>query len=151
MSARGGRAGTYVAGDRLARRHAVGTVPVEVGEPRLTVHVPPIDPLLGGACGDVAAARSAAAVLLEPVHSNGVDLDHARLILTAVQARLERVVLSDLAAALEVLRDPDYQPFAGSPMQFLQYADAELMEMSFDARCAALGACVQALTRTPRD
>lgn len=80
-----------------------------------------------------------------------MDLARARLILTAVildlQARLERVALSDLVAALTVLHDLARPPFADSPMQFLQYASAELVEMSFDARLAALRLCACAVAR----
>lgn len=119
----------------------------------MTVHVPLIDPLFGGACGDVAAARSAASVLLDPIRSKGVDLDRARLILTAVilalQARLERVALSDVVAALAAFRDVGGPPFADSPMQFLQYAGAELTEMSVDARLTALRLCACAVGQLP--
>ncbi len=111
------------------------------------------DFLMTGACGDVVAARGEAERLLSGVGGDRLVRRLAGLILTAaivdLKGRVDRGLKpSDIIPLLITLIPPSGRPFANSPMQFLQFADAELAELDQPCRSAAIELCIAATSNS---
>jgi len=104
-----------------------------------------------GACGDVVSARTSAETLLGQ-HGLGTPVRAiARTLLTAaileLTSRLDpRPTMSDLSLFLAETGGDGARPFANSPMQFLQFVDAEWRDLTTPSRQQAVDLCRKALS-----
>lgn len=103
-----------------------------------------------GACGDVVSARTSAEAMLGQ-HGLGTPVRTiARTLLTAaileLTSRLDpRPTLSDLGLFLAEAGGEGARPFENSPMQFLQFVDAEWRDLTAPYREQVVELCRQAL------
>jgi hypothetical protein len=128
------------------------TAQVEVWMPNGAVEeVGPLVELINSGAGDVLAARGCAEALLKAQGVSDPFYRDARLIMTAVCLQLQSgqsrsPTLSALAALLTdlVAANDGHFRLRSSPMQFLQFAAAEIDSLAPEVRRRALGLCRRA-------
>ena len=107
-----------------------------------------------GHSGDVGAARAFALGLLSEVEAAPSVLHPSGLLLTAACLHLQGRIgcpptASDMVDLLETLAETGVEIFGRSSMQLVQFAAAELSDLSPSVRADVVGACLRAISLYP--